>query len=471
MNSRIHFKINFSSLVTTAITALVLISMMVPIIGQAQGQETYSVRQFEWEYAPDSLVKEGSTTIAEGNHYAIDYQLSAGDGVLEFTVIKNSGPNIDLFFLTHANFLKYSDQEAFQYFLAYSDLDTAYASRSIPLASLSPGEYHIVIDNTELGSADPTSMAGNNPVNIEYDCSVTKSWELQVQIPKSTLEAYEKVSQRSEYGYLATTLDPTLVELARNLESMARDEGYDTYDEASFFLTFVQSLLYTSDSITTGFDEFPRFPLETLAEQGGDCEDSSLLLATLLKIIGSDVILLSPPSHMAVGIAGEPSWGSYVTYQGVDYVYCETTGEGWEIGELPPEVQGASISVHEITGDQYIPGDPDLSPEGLFGLEKYLPANISTEMCLIIIIVILVVSLAGAKSRGSRRYQEPVAPQQQPAPRSQPPPPRYGSERQDRQPYQPPPPPPPEGPYDENNDDGYSNIDKGMDELERMMKK
>jgi len=56
-----------------------------------------------------------------------------------------------------------------------------------------------------------------------------------------------------------------------------------------FVGSFVQQLPYTSDRVTTPYDEYPRFPLETLYEKGGDCEDTAILAATILKEMGYDV--------------------------------------------------------------------------------------------------------------------------------------------------------------------------------------
>ena len=42
--------------------------------------------------------------------------------------------------------------------------------------------------------------------------------------------------------------------------------------------------------------------------------------------------------HMGVGVLGDDSIdGYYYTAGGEKYFYVETTGEGWEVGELPPD--------------------------------------------------------------------------------------------------------------------------------------
>jgi len=143
---------------------------------------------------------------------------------------------------------------------------------------------------------------------------------------------------------LVTVKDPYLQKIAQDLESMARSEGYDTYDTANLILTFVQSLPYIPDEVSTPYDEFPKFPLETVVEGGGDCEDTSILYVTLLKILGYDAVLLVYPGHVMVAVhtKDKPHIPVYVYYpkDGIEYYPAETTGEGWRVGMLPEAFSG-----------------------------------------------------------------------------------------------------------------------------------
>ena len=125
----------------------------------------------------------------------------------------------------------------------------------------------------------------------------------------------------------------------------------------SFVLAFIQSLPYTSDSVTSGHDEYPRFPLETLVDNGGDCEDTAILFATLTLIMGYGTVYINPPEHYAVGILGEEGLpGYYFTYKDKRYYYCETTGDGWAIGDIPSEYQDVKATIYEINEyQQYVP--------------------------------------------------------------------------------------------------------------------
>jgi hypothetical protein len=81
--------------------------------------------------------------------------------------------------------------------------------------------------------------------------------------------------------------------------------------------TFVQSLRY--ETLT---DNPAKFPVETVVDSSGDCDDKSLLLAGLLSREGYKVALMSfgPEAHMAVGVASD----DYL-YKNTNYTYIETT--------------------------------------------------------------------------------------------------------------------------------------------------
>ena len=137
--------------------------------------------------------------------------------------------------------------------------------------------------------------------------------------------------------------------ITESLRDYAKENDLTDEEIPYFIISFVQDLPYTSDDVTTGFDEYPRFPYETIFDDGGDCEDTSILASAMLNELGYGVVLLEFPEHMAVGVKCEPSAGqSYYTYQGIDFCYLETTGENWEVGKVPPNVKSAKATFHSI---------------------------------------------------------------------------------------------------------------------------
>ena len=132
--------------------------------------------------------------------------------------------------------------------------------------------------------------------------------------------------------------------------------------KVNFVLAFVQSLPYTYDDVTTGYDEFRRYAIETLIEGGGDCEDTSVLAASILSGLGFELALISPPGHIAVGARGNFS-GSYFRYGNNEYYYCETTGTGWKVGQLPPSYVSRSVTIIPISAQAVQPQPRVIAPE------------------------------------------------------------------------------------------------------------
>jgi len=111
----------------------------------------------------------------------------------------------------------------------------------------------------------------------------------------------------------------------------------------------VQSLAYTHDIASTGHDEYPRYPVETLVDQGGDCEDTAILLCKVLHTMGYDVVLLRLPSHIAIGVPRtERFCGTFYTHNGTSYFYLETTGEAGRAGVIPAEYATQGAYVYDI---------------------------------------------------------------------------------------------------------------------------
>ena len=175
-------------------------------------------------------------------------------------------------------------------------------------------------------------------------------------------DAYKTYSQRSRIrNYDRFVTDPyddeLISQITTQLENLAEDAGYGEDEIPYIAMAFVQSLPYVSDSVSSGYDEYPRFPFETLYNGGGDCEDSSILLASILYDMGYGVALIELPGHMAVGVKGDDSiYGNYYEYEGENYFYLETTNSGWEIGKIPDEFLNAKAILYPIYS-----GVPELS--------------------------------------------------------------------------------------------------------------
>ncbi|MGE5416013.1 MAG: stalk domain-containing protein [Acidobacteriota bacterium] len=141
--------------------------------------------------------------------------------------------------------------------------------------------------------------------------------------------------------------DQVISAVVSQLKSTAQNNGFTGAQTAEFVVSFVQGLPYVEDSASTPYDDYARYPLETLLNGGGDCEDTAILAAVLLREMGyGSAIIFVPandPSHAALGVAGANDLpGTYYLDGGTRYYYLETTGANWQIGQMPDQFAGKS---------------------------------------------------------------------------------------------------------------------------------
>jgi hypothetical protein len=178
-----------------------------------------------------------------------------------------------------------------------------------------------------------------------------ETWAITLYIPEQLYDYYShriRVPTADYSVYVTHPLDDEYIStIISEFDVIATEEGYDDVQVVELVVAFVQSLPYTSDDGTTEFDEYPRYPLETLVDGGGDCEDTSILTSALLDGMEYGSVLFHLPEHVGVGVDVDHH-GSYWLYEDVSYYYVETTGEGWGIGELPEVHQGQSATIYPI---------------------------------------------------------------------------------------------------------------------------
>lgn len=143
------------------------------------------------------------------------------------------------------------------------------------------------------------------------------------------------------FGFMLSKHDRSVLgALANEFSSHSMTEK----EEVELALTFVQSLPYAYDSITKGTDEYLRYPIETLVDGCGDCEDKVALLAALLYEMDVDFVLLILPEHMAIGVHCDGvETERYLLFRDKPYYYVETTMEGWQMGQIPEDYYDAEM--------------------------------------------------------------------------------------------------------------------------------
>ena len=200
-------------------------------------------------------------------------------------------------------------------------------------------------------------------VHVQYEWSYKGSkWEYDAQIPRSTYEYFRSKERAMSYReYVLNPLDDEhMSHLAGLFSEQAEQKGWGEWDTITFVLSFVQSMPYTIDKVTTGYDNYPRYPIETIVDGGGDCEDASILFASLIREMGYGVVLLEleEDHHMAAGVLVSQTlvdnWQLqypltyYTTQDGKIYAYCETTGEGWQLGHKPDDFISKTARIIDV---------------------------------------------------------------------------------------------------------------------------
>lgn len=211
-------------------------------------------------------------------------------------------------------------------------------------------------------SLPPTVVEEDGYYVAHYEWSYMGTiWSYDGRFPKETYEFFLNKSRTSDYAeYVNNPADDEWMDhLADLFENTAENLGWGEFETVSFVLAFVQSMPYTSDKVTTGYDEWPRYPIETIIEGGGDCEDSSILFASIARGMGYEVVLLKleEDEHMGVGVEISQdvmnNWNrsytlTYYESEGKIYAYCETTGEGWQLGRKPEDLVSVSATVIDV---------------------------------------------------------------------------------------------------------------------------
>ena len=197
-------------------------------------------------------------------------------------------------------------------------------------------------------------MLGDDPQSLEW----TVEAQDYARCRESTADRFPDEDERM--GFVDYRSD-SIRSLASTLA--AKTEGMTKLDRAEYVLKFVQkSTAYESDEPLSRSGEYWKYPIETLVQRGGDCEDTSILFCSLVKAMGFDAALLvyegydypDEGGHMAGSVALDyVKGGSYYTKNGLKFYYCETTSDTMHVGEDWDEYDEATILVLGDDNDIY----------------------------------------------------------------------------------------------------------------------
>lgn len=162
-------------------------------------------------------------------------------------------------------------------------------------------------------------------------------FEIAMMASRATYEEFKSrdhsVHGAHDFGrFVRDGMCREVAELTAGLRELSAGHNLDELGEINNILAFAQRFDYAVDEEDTGIAEYPKYPIEMLMDDRGDCEDHAILAAIALKQLGYDVRLVGLPGHMALAVAA-PDFvpgGWYLTDRetGQRFYFCEVTTGG-----------------------------------------------------------------------------------------------------------------------------------------------
>jgi PKD repeat protein len=217
---------------------------------------------------------------------------------------------------------------------------------------MTPGTYTVQLvvrdglQGEDIATAEIVITESSSLVrHFQWDYA-TRHFNWTVSIPSALYYEY-RARRRGDWDqrdYDDYVLDPLDDEYLESLVNWIQAEvGTDFYDTVECAFNFVQA------AITYSYDprwyEYPRYPIETLVDETGDCEDTAILYASLVRTLGAGAMLVAVDTnhdgtvdHMITLVPVSQAYAdtvtcthgctsSFWTYGSQLYAFAETTGE------------------------------------------------------------------------------------------------------------------------------------------------
>ena len=177
-----------------------------------------------------------------------------------------------------------------------------------------------------------------------------RNQKLMIPYPDFLFSYYSNIDRifHEDYSlYIFDNYDEGFIDLIveRLLNELSLDNNID---KINYVASFIQNLNYKSDSKTNKSLEYPRYPIETLENDGGDCEDLAILTASLLNRMNYDVALFRLTNHMAIGVNINENISNYDRFYD-DYYFLETTNRH-DLGYIPNDYKfDSNLTIYQIS--------------------------------------------------------------------------------------------------------------------------
>lgn len=142
------------------------------------------------------------------------------------------------------------------------------------------------------------------------------------------------ISSRDKYLLFVDPLNPIVKGVADRISSLSCEysENYAVCQSKAIYSFVKDNFDYVRDPNSY---EYVKTPIESLNNLGGDCDDASVLLASLLGSIGIKTRLVFIPRHVYVEAYLPEASIKYKSYKKQDWVAMDPTCKNCEFGEIP----------------------------------------------------------------------------------------------------------------------------------------
>jgi predicted transglutaminase-like cysteine proteinase len=194
------------------------------------------------------------------------------------------------------------------------------------------------------------------------------SYEVRLEASKARYDAFLQQdhmvhSDRDYVRFVRDGMTPEVGTVSWKIREISQADRLGAIGEINNLLAFAQRFRYVLDEADKGQTEYPKFPLETLVEDKGDCEDHAILAVACLINLGYDARLVAVdygpgPGHMALAVAAsEDLPGAFFLHDsgsGQRFYYCEVTTDAasqepdaiaFRMGDAPGQARQAQLTL------------------------------------------------------------------------------------------------------------------------------
>lgn len=220
--------------------------------------------------------------------------------------------------------------------------------------NVAPGQYYLLIkgmkNDGQYGVEEKTIIVDGISTNVyHWDFNhehYTLTWDLDMATYRNYIDfeidrSPQKTANRTDFVYYTSNSVQTIAGKLTELSA-----GMTDVERTNFVLKFVQLCTdYERDReyvYSNRASDYWKYPLETLFEGRGDCEDTSILYSALVKAMGYDTAILlylgeqyKDNGHAATSVALDSvPGGTYYEKNGKHFYYCESTSDTMIVGEI-----------------------------------------------------------------------------------------------------------------------------------------